>query len=369
MRQALQAAHGQAAAEIFDPCWHPPEVHVSDGYINGAVRASFGFASKFEDASALVRFIKVFAASHPEDYVHSAVTQQIRVHGCIEEAECTVSKKRSCRTTGTARRRAKKNLAVLKPAPCHSHPGEQDALPKCCGTLKQRRKAGKKYPSALAALTGESIPGVCWYLHDLRHRHSIEEEFPITVFGGLWQARTVLMLAASRGSAEMVSVLIGALRADVNHASSSDGDTALHRAACHGRPEVVKILLEAGADVKARVRGGALTGWTPSRVAEWKARGDRHAHSMAQHANYHPKRGGAFAEALEILELEERRVARSKVLTVIAMALLSTPLVAVWLAEVNIGGMVPNLPCGSTYWQGWVGVAARAQSAWDLLCP
>jgi len=71
-----------------------------------------------------------------------------------------------------------------------------------------------------------------------------------------WRLNKQLLKAAGDGQKEMVKALLEA-GAEVN-ARDNDGWTALHVAAGRGRTEVVKALLEAGADVNATDGGG----WT-----------------------------------------------------------------------------------------------------------
>lgn len=68
------------------------------------------------------------------------------------------------------------------------------------------------------------------------------------------------MTASGMGLLDFVDVLIRHLGADVNHVSSTDGDTALHRAACKGHPDVCQRLLIAGANATQQIRCGALAG-------------------------------------------------------------------------------------------------------------
>lgn len=161
-------------------------------------------------------------------------------------------------------------------------------------------QAGRLYPDACCAVRAKSVPGLCWYLHDERHKYSVEQEFLHNVFGDV-QGRTVLMVAASMGLLKIVEVLLDILGADVNHASSTDGDTALHRAACKGHPEVCEKLISSGAHPNVQIKSGPMAGWTPIRVAEWKASGDRLAHPKANSANYNPYHGGEFSKAAAVL--------------------------------------------------------------------
>ncbi|WP_083752043.1 ankyrin repeat domain-containing protein [Saccharothrix sp. ALI-22-I] len=76
---------------------------------------------------------------------------------------------------------------------------------------------------------------------------------------------TPLMIAAGKGSADLVRLLIDA-GADVYTADSAAGATALHKAVQGGDLETVKLLVEAGAFVDAVA---ATTGHTPLMDALW----------------------------------------------------------------------------------------------------
>ena len=65
---------------------------------------------------------------------------------------------------------------------------------------------------------------------------------------------TALVTAASRGRADIVKVLLDA-GADVNLLDGAVGNAALHYAASDGHTGVVKMLLEAGADVNLQGEG------------------------------------------------------------------------------------------------------------------
>eukprot|EP00930_Biecheleria_cincta_P082306 TRINITY_DN72063_c0_g1_i1.p1 TRINITY_DN72063_c0_g1~~TRINITY_DN72063_c0_g1_i1.p1 ORF type:complete len:791 (+),score=108.86 TRINITY_DN72063_c0_g1_i1:79-2451(+) len=333
LKHALETAHGTACQDLSDPCWEPADITgARSGYLNGALRVSFGFASRFTDAQALIRFVEKITCDGQLDLKimrrnlwSSKSRPELVERTCSEEKH--VSRKRRCLFTGRCnpvdgrdtRQKFCKRIDVacsgeipaltpLQPRPHFDTPGDRDALPARCGTIEARMEAGLAYPDACCAVRAKSIPGVCWYLHDRRHKHSVEEEFLHSVFRDESQGRTVLMVAASMGLHEMVDVLINVLGADVNHVSSTDGVTALHRAACKGHPAICELLLSSGADVNARVKDGALAGWTASQVAEWKASGDRSAHSKAHLANYNPCFGGAFAEAACVLRSAEKKV-------------------------------------------------------------
>jgi ankyrin repeat protein len=66
-----------------------------------------------------------------------------------------------------------------------------------------------------------------------------------------WTGETVLMTCAATGSAAAVKQLLGA-GAEVNAAESEKGQTALMWAVAERHPEVVKLLVDHGADVRAR---------------------------------------------------------------------------------------------------------------------
>jgi uncharacterized protein len=76
---------------------------------------------------------------------------------------------------------------------------------------------------------------------------------------------TPLMIAAGRGDAPMVRLLLGA-GADVYAADSGAGATALHKACQGGSLDAVRLLVEAGAFVDAVA---ATTGHTPVMDAVW----------------------------------------------------------------------------------------------------
>ena len=59
--------------------------------------------------------------------------------------------------------------------------------------------------------------------------------------------------------------------ADVNHASESDGLTAFHLAAVAGHVEIVKLLLERGADAAAKTHAG----YTGAELVEAKQEQER----------------------------------------------------------------------------------------------
>ncbi|XP_027336808.1 zinc finger CCCH domain-containing protein 66-like [Abrus precatorius] len=67
-----------------------------------------------------------------------------------------------------------------------------------------------------------------------------------------FEERTPLMIAAMFGSKSVLSYILGTGHVDVNQACGSDGATALHCAVAGGSaasPEVIKLLLDASADV------------------------------------------------------------------------------------------------------------------------
>ena len=63
---------------------------------------------------------------------------------------------------------------------------------------------------------------------------------------------TCLMLAAYYGHTETVCYLVGLPDVEVNYAANDDGFTALHCAVQEGHPDVVEVLIDAGADIEAR---------------------------------------------------------------------------------------------------------------------
>ena len=63
---------------------------------------------------------------------------------------------------------------------------------------------------------------------------------------------TPLHVAASHGRIEVVKILLNN-GADMN-AKTEDGHTPLHWAASHGHTEIVKIFLNNGADMNAKTR-------------------------------------------------------------------------------------------------------------------
>jgi len=77
-------------------------------------------------------------------------------------------------------------------------------------------------------------------------------------------AWTALMLASKNGYSEIVRVLIDA-KADVN-AATSRGNTALMIASGNGHPEVVKVLISAKADLNAK----DLHDWTALITASYQ---------------------------------------------------------------------------------------------------
>eukprot|EP00928_Gymnodinium_smaydae_P032238 TRINITY_DN23401_c0_g1_i1.p1 TRINITY_DN23401_c0_g1~~TRINITY_DN23401_c0_g1_i1.p1 ORF type:complete len:782 (-),score=90.88 TRINITY_DN23401_c0_g1_i1:171-2216(-) len=320
LKKALLTAHGECG-ELMDPCWQPSEVSGVQGCLTGALRVSFGLASSMSDANALIQFVENFALKGSSSLnVKNLRRARFNVHtssmdetGASLEASCG-SRKRTwqaadahpkrqrgmwCRRIQATRLKSPLHL-VPEPKALYSAPGDKDALPLSCGQFEERLQASLRYPDACCAVRGGSIPALCWYLHDQRHKHSVEHEYMQAVFGGA-QGRTVLMVAAAMGRLEMVEILLDVLGADVNRASSTDGDTALHRAACKGHPKVCEKLLKAGADSNLQIRCGPMAGWTPLRVAEWKASGDRFAHPEAHRANFDPPHGGDFEHAALVL--------------------------------------------------------------------
>jgi ankyrin repeat protein len=67
------------------------------------------------------------------------------------------------------------------------------------------------------------------------------------------EARKEIIKAAKSGDLSKARLLL-ATDAELVHARDTDGSTPLHCAAWRGRPEIVALLLEAGADVNAQNR-------------------------------------------------------------------------------------------------------------------
>jgi ankyrin repeat protein len=79
---------------------------------------------------------------------------------------------------------------------------------------------------------------------------------------------TALMVALSNGNANLVKLLLEH-GADTN-AKNIGGMTILMIAAQVGDAEIIKLLMEHGADVNAKVTEGQSQGWTALAVAEWQ---------------------------------------------------------------------------------------------------
>jgi uncharacterized protein len=84
----------------------------------------------------------------------------------------------------------------------------------------------------------------------------------VSVCSGVAAAQTPLIDAVKAGNAAAVRAVL-AKRPDVN-ATQPDGTTALHWAANGDAPEIVQMLVRAGASVKARNRYGATPLWLAS---------------------------------------------------------------------------------------------------------
>lgn len=63
-----------------------------------------------------------------------------------------------------------------------------------------------------------------------------------SIWTGFDQFQRSVAGAPDRARGRAREVLIKVFHADVNRRSSSDGDTALHRAACTGRPDICRML-------------------------------------------------------------------------------------------------------------------------------
>ena len=81
---------------------------------------------------------------------------------------------------------------------------------------------------------------------------------------------TALWIASQNGHKEIVKLLLEK-GADINVKQTATGATALLLASQNGRTDVVKLLLEKGADVNAKVNGGGNC--FVDGVTEWPYRG------------------------------------------------------------------------------------------------
>jgi len=77
---------------------------------------------------------------------------------------------------------------------------------------------------------------------------------------GKYVCLSLQIIATRAGDVEMVSLLVGVAGCDVNKASYVARSRAVHWAAsaadCDGSDECLRVLLDAGADVEARVASG-----------------------------------------------------------------------------------------------------------------
>ncbi|HYR89225.1 MAG TPA: ankyrin repeat domain-containing protein [Terriglobia bacterium] len=71
----------------------------------------------------------------------------------------------------------------------------------------------------------------------------------------LWTGETPLMVCARTGNVETVNVLLSR-GANPNAKENEQGQTALMRAVAERHPEIVRALIDGGADVRARSKGG-----------------------------------------------------------------------------------------------------------------
>jgi ankyrin repeat protein len=81
----------------------------------------------------------------------------------------------------------------------------------------------------------------------------------------LWTGETPLMTASMNGDLAIVKLLL-AHGANVNAAEPRRGQTALMWAIAYRRPAVAKVLIEAGADVRARTHRYETDGFTPMAI-------------------------------------------------------------------------------------------------------
>ena len=342
VRRALCEHHAEAP-ELLDPCWVPSDTG-RDGELTGALRVSFCAASRFCDARALVSFLAQLVRSTREGRKamadSSSQGKAARKGGKEARKEGKAARKRKAEERGwwvptdedagppkaTCTRRGGGQCSMAGSGSLGGREGEgaeggregegaegeaatedgdgsgQGGLPEWVPSYLERRDAGVRFESAFHAAAVGSVAGVAWHLHD--RRGEVDEEHEMTAFGTERVMRTALMRAAGQGHDAVVTLLLQVFGANVNHSSSTDGDSALHRAACNGRPQVVASLLEAGADPSARINAGPMDGWTAIRVARWKESLDREAHCCATRANYHPvvERPHDFAAAATELE-------------------------------------------------------------------
>lgn len=95
-----------------------------------------------------------------------------------------------------------------------------------------------------------NLKGMGAALEDLSQSNHTPYKKPASARGG-W---TPLHVAAERGNTEVVKLLLEA-KADIDP-KDDDGKTPLHWAVHSGRSEAVKVLIEAGADINARDNDG-----------------------------------------------------------------------------------------------------------------
>ena len=80
--------------------------------------------------------------------------------------------------------------------------------------------------------------------------------------------RTALHLAAVKGDLDLVEKLLGNHNTDLLHAKDENGWQALHEAVREGHYEVVKYLVDMGADVGAATSNGGTPLWWAKRLLE-----------------------------------------------------------------------------------------------------
>jgi len=145
--------------------------------------------------------------------------------------------------------------ADVNPAPHGGHTALMLAAGKDqLEVVKILLKAGAN-PNAVAFGHG-GIPGWAWmFAMDRCNKHWLEMTEALLAAGAALNPKTIypspLGYAIGKNDAVMIEALLKR-GADVNLADAETGDTLLMSAAQYSTPEVVQVLIEAGANVKAR---------------------------------------------------------------------------------------------------------------------